>query len=213
MDIAATGLADFILFLKGIAIGLAIAAPVGPVAILCIRRTILYGRRYGLASGLGAVTADTIFGTIASFGLVAISEPLFQHQTLLRFIGAFFLLGLGIATWRRRAETRDEPVSGRLARAYLSALFLTITNPITIIAFTAIFAGFDVVREGMTYLQGLDLMAGVLLGALIWWIGLTFFASLFRRRSRAEELGLLHHISGGLLIAFGLAALGSIFVA
>src|SRR4051794_15092310 len=140
MDIAATGLADLFLFLKGIAIGVAIAAPVGPVAILCIRRTILYGRRYGFASGLGAVTADTIFGTIASFGLVAISEPLFQHQTLLRFIGAFFLIGLGIATWRRRTETRDEPASGRLARAYLSALFLTITNPITIIAFTAIFA-------------------------------------------------------------------------
>ena len=213
MDIEAAALADLFLFLKGIAIGLAIAAPVGPVAILCMRRTIFYGRRYGIASGFGAVTADTIFGSIASFGLVAVSAPLFEHQTLLRFVGAFFLLALGIATWRRRAETRDEPVAGRLARAYFSALFLTITNPITIIAFTAIFAGFDVVSASMTYAQGLELMAGVVIGAVIWWIGLTLFAALFRRRGRAEELRLLHHISGGLLIAFGLAALGSIFVA
>src|SRR5579872_4130135 len=182
MSIAEAGLADLFLFLKGIAIGVAIAAPIGPVAILCIRRTILYGRRYGFASGLGAVTADTIFGTIASFGLVAISEPLFAHQTLLRFFGAFFLLALGIATWRRRAETRDEQGPGRLATAYLSALFLTITNPITIFAFTGIFAGFDVVRGNMTYGQGLELMAGVLIGTIVWWIGLTLLAGRFRRR-------------------------------
>jgi threonine/homoserine/homoserine lactone efflux protein len=213
MDTAPAGLADLVLLLKGIAIGIAIAAPVGPVAILCIRRTIFYGRRYGIATGLGAVTADTIFGAIASFGLVAISEPLFDHQTALRFVGAFFLLGLGIATWRRRAETSEDAAAGRLARAYLSALFLTIANPITILAFTGIFAGFDVVRGNMGYLQGLDLMAGVMIGALLWWIGLTLFASLFRRRGRSEEeLPLLHHISGGLLIVFGLAALGSIFV-
>src|SRR4051812_9167997 len=160
-------IADLVLFLKGIAIGVAIAAPVGPVAILCIRRTIFYGRRYGIASGLGAVTADTIFGTIASFGLVAVSAPLFEHQTALRFIGAFFLLALGVTTWRRRAHTRDDAMAGRLLRAYLSALFLTITNPITIIAFTGIFAGFDVVRGNMSYLQGLDLMVGVLIGTLL----------------------------------------------
>ena len=213
ISIAEAGLADLYLFLKGIAIGVAIAAPIGPVAILCIRRTILYGRRFGIASGLGAVTADTIFGTIASFGVVAVAEPLFAHQTLLRFLGAFFLLALGVATWRGRAETGEEPRSGRLATAYLSALFLTITNPITIFAFTGIFAGFDVVRADMTYGQGLELMAGVLIGTLIWWIGLTLFAGLFRKQSRAEEVGLLHHLSGGLLIAFGLAALGSIFVA
>jgi threonine/homoserine/homoserine lactone efflux protein len=206
-------IADLVLFLKGIAIGVAIAAPVGPVAILCIRRTIFYGRRYGIASGLGAVTADTIFGTIASFGLVAVSAPLFEHQTALRFIGAFFLVALGVTTWRRRAHTRDDAMAGRLLRAYLSALFLTITNPITIIAFTGIFAGFDVVRGNMSYLQGLDLMVGVLIGTLLWWIGLTLFASLFRRKGRSEEeLPLLHHISGGLLIVFGLTALGSIFV-
>lgn len=206
-------IADLVLFLKGIAIGVAIAAPVGPVAILCIRRTIFHGRRYGIATGLGAVTADTIFGTVASFGLVAISEPLFEHQTLLRFVGAGFLLALGVATWRRRAVPRVDAPSGQLARAYLSALVLTITNPITIIAFTGIFAGFDVVRGNMSYEQGLDLMVGVMIGALIWWIGLTLFASLFRRKGRREEeLSLLHHISGGLLIVFGLAALGSIFV-
>jgi threonine/homoserine/homoserine lactone efflux protein len=207
------GIADLVLFLKGIAIGIAIAAPVGPVAILCIRRTIFYGRRYGIATGFGAVTADTIFGTIASFGLVAISAPLFEHQTLLRFVGAGFLLTLGVATWRRRAVPRADAPAGRLARAYLSALFLTITNPITIIAFTGIFAGFDVVRGNMSYGQGVDLMVGVMIGALIWWVGLTLFASLFRRKGCSEEeLPLLHHISGGLLIVFGLAALGSIFV-
>jgi threonine/homoserine/homoserine lactone efflux protein len=212
MNIAAAGLPDLFLFLKGIAIGIAIAAPVGPVAILCIRRTIFYGRRYGFASGLGAATADMVFGTIASFGVVAISDPLFEHQRVLRFVGAGFLLVLGIVTWRRRPPKNETQAAGRLARSYLSALVLTITNPITIVAFTAIYAGFDVISAEMSYLSGLELLLGVLIGTLIWWIGLTLFAGLFRRRGKTEEFGWLYHLSGGLLIAFGLAALGSIFL-
>jgi threonine/homoserine/homoserine lactone efflux protein len=212
MNFAAVGLADLYLLLKGIAIGIAIAAPVGPVAILCIRRTIFYGRRYGFASGLGAVTADMVFGTIASFGVVAISDPLIAHQTVLRIVGAVFLLVLGIATWRRRPPKGDSQTSGQLARSYLSALFLTITNPITILAFTAIFAGFDVIGADMSYVDGLELLLGVLTGTLAWWGSLTLFAGLFRRREPDEEFAWLYHLSGGLLIVFGLAAFGSIFV-
>jgi threonine/homoserine/homoserine lactone efflux protein len=213
MDSAQPGLADLILFLKGIAVGLAIAAPVGPVAVLCIRRTIFYGRRYGIASGMGAVIADLLFGAVATFGLVAIARPLLEHQTPLRFVGGGFLLAMGIATWRKRPPPRDSQPSGHLLRAFLSAFLLTITNPITIFAFTAIFAGFDVVRPGMRHAQSLSLLAGVLLGTVLWWLGLTLFASLFRRRDANEEFGWLYHLSGGLLVFFGLAALGSIFVA
>src|SRR3712207_2953311 len=130
------------LFLEGIIIGLAIAAPVGPIGVLCIRRTLADGRTSGFVSGLGAATADAVYGAIAAFGLTLITDFLLGGASWLRLVGGAFLLYLGIKTFLARpAERAAEVRGGGLPGAYASTLFLTLTNPTTILSFVAIFAG------------------------------------------------------------------------
>jgi threonine/homoserine/homoserine lactone efflux protein len=198
------------LFLKGIAIGIAIAAPVGPVAVLCIRRTLQFGHGPGFASGLGAVTADVFFGALASFGVAAISTLLFTYETFLRGAGGVFMLVLGVRTWFKTSGDEERKGGERIFSSYMSAFFLTITNPITIFAFTAIFAGFGVVSDSMTLQATLALISGVTLGCVAWWLGLTLIAGLFRSKIDAGGYGWLHHLSGGLLLIFGIASIGSL---
>jgi len=201
-----------LLFLKGIAIGLAVAAPVGPVAVLCIRRTLLQGRLTGLALGLGATLADTIFGAIAGFGVAAVADLLTRHEAWLRAGGGLFMLMLGARTWIASNDDTSAPIRGQLLQAFLSAFVLTITNPITIFAFTGIYAGFGIVGHGVSLVGTAWLTLGVALGAALWWSGLTLTVSLFRGRAGDGNLAWLHHLSGGLLLAFGAAALGSVLI-
>jgi threonine/homoserine/homoserine lactone efflux protein len=199
-----------LLLLKGVAIGLAIAAPVGPVAVLCIRRTLLQGHAAGFASGLGAVTADVIFGAIATFGVAALSDVLLEHEIALRVVGGAFLLGLGLDTYRKAPPPPSRPLAGRLVQACASALLLTITNPITIFAFTAIFAGFGIVGHDMTLPASWSLIVGVALGAALWWSGLTLAAGLLRERVAGQQLRWLNKLSGGLILVFAAGAFGSL---
>ncbi len=130
------------LFLKGLLIGFSIAAPVGPIGVLCIRRTLASGRTIGLLSGLGAATADALYGSLAAFGLTAISGFLVRQQGLLRLLGGAFLCYLGlraILTRPANAASLNSPASH--VNAYSSTFFLTLTNPLTILSFAAIFAG------------------------------------------------------------------------
>lgn len=203
---------SLILLLKGFAIGIAIAAPVGPVAVLCIRRTVFLGRPAGFASGLGAVTADLIFGAIAAFGVAAVSDLLLSHEQTLRGIGGLFLIGLGVRTWFRHPSQGGTADTARLVRSFASSFLLTITNPITIFAFTAIFAGFGVVGHDMTMGQTAIMIGGVAIGTVLWWCGLTLVADLFRSRIGETGYVWLQHLSGGLLVIFGLASAGSLLV-
>jgi threonine/homoserine/homoserine lactone efflux protein len=133
---------DIIFLLKGLLIGFSIAAPVGPIGVLCIRRTLTEGRLTGLLSGLGAATADACYGCIAGFGLTVISSLLIRQQFWLSLIGGLFLCYLGGKTFLAKpAETTSEPASTSFVGAYASTLFLTLTNPATILSFVAIFAG------------------------------------------------------------------------
>src|SRR5512139_1350437 len=139
-------------FFKGLLIGFAIAAPVGPIGVLCIRRTLAYGRRSGLASGLGAATADALYGCVAAFGLTVISHFLIHHQWGLRFVGGSFLFYLGIRTFLSRPGGTP-PAARRLDLAgdYFSTFFLTLANPLTILAFAVIFAGLGLGAAGGTF--------------------------------------------------------------
>jgi threonine/homoserine/homoserine lactone efflux protein len=199
-----------LLLLKGIAIGLVIAAPVGPVAVLCIRRTLLQGHAAGFASGLGAVTADVIFGAIATFGVAALSDVLLEHETALRVIGGMFLLALGIDTYRKALPQPGRPLAGRLVQAYASAFLLTITNPITIFAFTAIFAGFGIVGHDMLLSASWSLIVGIAVGAALWWSGLTLAAGRLRERVAVHQLRWLNKLSGGLILVFAVGAFASL---
>jgi threonine/homoserine/homoserine lactone efflux protein len=199
-----------LLMLKGVAVGLAIAAPVGPVAVLCIRRTLLQGVPAGFASGFGAVTADVIFGAVATFGVAQVADMLLRHEMALQIVGGCFLLGLGINTYFKAPPQPGRPLAGRIIQSYASAFLLTITNPITIFAFTAIFAGFGVVGHDMSLPARWSLIIGVAIGATLWWSSLTFAARFLRERVAVHQLRWLNKVSGGLIVFFGVAALGAV---
>ena len=203
---------DFSLLLQGTIIGFSIAAPVGPIGVLCIRRTLAKGRVVGLISGLGAATADVVYGCIAGFGLTFISQFLVDQQNILRLVGGLFLLYLGIKTFLSKdSEKRIENDDKGLWSAYLTTFFLTLTNPITILSFIAIFAGMGIVSSGGDYASALMLVLGVFIGSMLWWMLLTGGASFFQKKINAEGLVWINKISGVIITTFGIIALLGLF--
>lgn len=203
---------DVSILFKGIVLGFSIAAPVGPIGVLCIRRTLADGRTHGLVSGLGAATADAIYGTIAAFGLSFISEVLIGQQNWIRLIGGAFLCYLGIRILLSKPAEQAAQTSGRgLAGAYTSTLFLTITNPATILSFAAIFAGLGIASgAGGDYGAAALLVLGVFMGSALWWLLLSGGVSLFRNRFSLRVMGWVNRGSGLIIIGFGLLALVSL---
>lgn len=202
---------DYALFARGVLIGLAIAAPVGPIGVLCIRRTLADGQLAGFVSGLGAATADLIYGTVAVLGLTALADLLVGVSFWTRLLGGIFLCYLGLRTLRERPAERPAAVDGRgLAGAYLSTLFLTLTNPATIIAFTAIFAGLGAGSLYRGYGEGLLLAGGVAAGSTLWWLMLSGAAGMLRTRVSPQGLRVVNIAAGLIILGFGLLALGSL---
>lgn len=200
------------LMLRGVAIGLSIAAPVGPIGVLCIRRTLTEGRWVGLVSGLGAATADALYGLIGALGLTFVSGFLLRQQTWFRLAGGVFLLYLGARLFiaHAAAPAAAAPSRGRgLAAAYTSTLVLTLTNPITILFFAGIFAGLGLAEQD-GYGGALLLVAGVFLGSALWWLMLSGAVSLLRSRLDARALVWINRLSGLVVAGFGIAALVSL---
>jgi len=204
---------DLVFFAKGLVIGLLIAAPVGPIGILCARRTLTQGRRAGFVSGLGAATADAIYGFIAAFGLTFVSAVIFDYQSWLRAVGGLLLCILGVRTFR--AEPRSDGgirKSGRVyAGMYTSTFFLTLTNPLTIFSLAAVFAGFGLAGTKGSVLSTAVLILGVFLGSGIWWLLLVGVVSLFRRRFDTRMLVWVNKIAGLIIGGSGLLALLSLW--
>lgn len=189
-------------------IGFSIALPVGPIGILCIRRTLAEGQLSGLFSGLGAATADAIYGAIAGFGLTFISSILITQTSWLRLIGGVFLCYLGIATLLSKvADPSASEQSPSLVNAYVSTVFLTLTNPATILSFAAVFAGFGLGSTGGNYATAGILVLGVFAGSAFWWVILSSSVNLLRTRFNPRSLQWLNRISGSILFAFGIIAL------
>ena len=200
---------DLTLLVRGLVVGFSIAAPVGPIGVLCIRRTLAEGHAHGFASGLGAATADAFYGCIAGFGLTFISNVLVDQQTWLRLIGGVFLCYLGIKTFLSRpAEEAASAKGNGIAGAYASTFLLTLTNPMTILAFAAVFAGLGLASAGGG--SAILLILGVFAGSVLWWFLLSGVASLFRTRFNTHALRWVNKISGIIVAGFGLAALVSL---
>lgn len=202
-------MSDLPYLLRGWLIGIAIAAPVGPIGVLCIRRTLSNGRLIGFLSGLGAATADMFYGTIAAFGITAVQNLLLRQQTWLRLVGGLFLLYLGIRTFISRPSLPSAAGSapqGRLA-AYLSTLGLTLTNPATILSFAVIFAGLRLAETGGNYADAAWLVAGVFIGSATWWLTLSGIVGLFRERLTAAGMLWINRAAGIVIASFGVAAL------
>ena len=203
---------------RGLIIGFAIAAPVGPIGVLCIQRTLGKGRIYGLLSGLGAATADGTYGLIAGFGLTFISSFLIGQQLWIRLIGGVFLLYLGLRIILSKPAQREREqattIKGKnLLAAYVSTLFLTLTNPLTILSFAAIFAGIGAGGANRSYISAAVLVLGVFLGSALWWVILSSGVSILRTKLNTQALRWVNRISGAIIITFGVLALLSLRVA
>ena len=206
-----------LIFLKSLAIGFSIAAPVGPIGILCIRRTLADGRQAGLISGLGAATADAFYGAIAAFGLTFISIFLVNQSFWLRLSGGIFLVFLGLRTFLAQpthaAINKSSPINqqGSLSN-YFSTFFLTISNPLTILSFTAIFAGLGAASiQTQDYIAAGIMVLGIFSGSVFWWFLLTYLTSLFKNRISRSTMFWINRIAGAAIIAFGVLALVSLF--
>lgn len=204
---------DLSLFGRGLVLGFTIAAAVGPISLLTIRRTLAHGRIYGLASGLGVALADATYGAIAAFGLTAISSLLVSGRVILGLLGGAFLVALGWRTITSRpgeaASVADRP---GLGGAFLSIFGLTMTNPMTILSFAALFAGFGVVGEGGA--EAALIVAGVFCGSAAWWLLLTSVVSMLRSRVTLRWLTWVNRVAGVVVIGFGVAAVaGAVLVA
>lgn len=197
--------------MKGILIGFSIAAPVGPIGVLCIRRTLAEGRAIGFVSGLGAATADAMYGCIAGFGLTLVTRFLIDQQVWLRLFGGAFLCYLGVKTILSRPADQAATAKGSgLAGAYGSTFLLTLTNPMTILLFAAVFAGLGLASAGGSYASAGILVLGVFTGSALWWLLLSGGASLLRGKFDARGLEWVNRISGVVIAGFGVAALLSL---
>ena len=203
---------DLATFLRGLIIGFSIAAPVGPIGVLCIRRTLADGRAIGFASGLGAATADALYGAVAAFGLSLVTNTLVGRRLWLQIVGGIFLLYLGVRTWTAvpRDASGTAPSPGGLAAAWVSTFALTLTNPTTIISFAAIFAGLGLGRTVGGYGAASVMVLGVFLGSAIWWLFLSVGVGLLRSSLTPARLGWVNRGAGAIIAAFGVVALASL---
>jgi threonine/homoserine/homoserine lactone efflux protein len=193
--------------IKGLIIGLSIAVPVGPIGVLCIRRTMTQGRMVGFLSGLGAATADGLYGAIAGFGLTVLVDFIIGKQIWLRLIGGGLLCILGARTFLSKPTEQGTSVEGSsLRNAYLSTFFLTLTNPMTILFFTAVFAGLGIGSTEGDYVSAGILVLGVFTGSAMWWLVLSGFTGILEGLLNFKRMQWLNRISGLIIMGFGLFA-------
>lgn len=193
-------------FFKGFIAGFLIAAPVGPINVLCIRRTIVHGRLVGIVSGLGAAVADTIFGAIAAFGLNFVHDLVLREKFWFGLIGAAVLLVVGVRTlWANAPQSKkdeEETDPKNLLGDFTSTLILTLTNPVTVLSFLAVFSAFGVQNDEKSLADEWMVVAGVFLGASTWWLLLTNGVALFRDKFNQRGLRWTNRVGGVLILGF-----------
>jgi len=201
---------EITVLLKGIIIGFAMAVPIGPIGIMCIRKTLAEGRVHGFIVGLGAATADMLYGCIAAFGLTIISNTIMSQKVWIRIVGGALLLFLGIRTFRAMPADPVTPVkSSGLFRSYISTVFLTLTNPLTIFSFLAIFAAVGL-GTGLSYFAASALVAGIFMGSGLWFLLLSSGVMLFRKKLDLSGLRWVNKIAGILIVFSGVFAFVSL---
>lgn len=213
-----TGLSQVLLIGPGIVIGLIVAAPIGPVNLICIRRTLQFGSINGFVSGLGAALGDGLFAIVTGFGLTAIAQLIVGLSMALQLAGGTLLLCFGLYTYLSKPPARLDPKSeakeigaSTLARAMASTFALTITNPATLLGFTAMFAGLGgLAGDDPSFFSAAFVVGGVILGSTLWWLTLTLLVGLLHARIDDRVMRIINHGSGLMVAAFGLAVLGHV---
>ena len=204
---------ELIYFVKGAIIGFSIAAPVGPIGIKCIRKTLQFGRWSGLFSGLGAAFADTAYGIVAAFGVSIISDFLVSQKIWIRLIGGIFLISLGTKIFISKPAKHPESVTHlSLIADFVSTFFLTLTNPMTLLAYLAVFAGIGLANVHDNYYDAAWLVFGVLIGSSCWWLILSEGVTLFRHKVTHNVMVGINRTAGILIISFGIIAIASLVI-
>jgi threonine/homoserine/homoserine lactone efflux protein len=201
---------EILFYIKGIIIGFAMAVPIGPIGILCIRKTLAEGRARGLIIGLGAATADMLYACVAAFGLTVISQALVSQRIWMRLTGGALLLILGVRTFRAIPVNPKFQIRGSgMLGSYLSTVFLTLSNPLTIFAYIAVFALFGL-GTGIGFLPDTALVAGVFSGSALWFLSLSSGATFFRAKLDETGMSRVNRVAGVLIVFSGVAAIASV---
>lgn len=196
--------------IRGFVVGITVSIPVGPIALLIMRRSLLDGRHAGILSGLGAATADLICGVAIALGLTVITRTIELHPHLVRLIGGVLMIGMGIHTiFSRTASDVKRPVHERnLAIAYFSTALLTLANPLTFMGMTFVAAAAGVGSGELSPAKTGFLVVGISLGSALWWLSLSCSAAWLGRKLGARTLHVINVWAGSLIIAFGFFQLG-----
>ena len=199
------------LLIEGIVIGLVVAVPVGPLGLLCINRALMMGPVCGFFSGLGVATADALAAGIAALGISLISGFLIEHQLALRFVGGLVLCYLGYKIYKTEpvSQAPINNINGLLS-AYATTLFLTLSNPVTVLSFVAIYAGWHVPSLHGRYIAAATLTVGVFTGSALWWVGLFIGLTAFHDRFSLRFLFWVHRVSGAVIAGSGVVVLLSL---
>ena len=202
--------------LESLVVGFIMAAPVGPVGVLCIRRTLRYGWLSGFTTGLGVAVADSVYGALASLGLTQISTALVSHEQIFKLVGGLVLLVMGVSIYRSPApkgEGESEATPKKHVRNFLSALLLAFTNPLTILSFAAVYIGLGLgaQTEG-SLLYAVTFVVGVFLGSCGWWILLSVGTARIKEKITSDYFLKINHICGIVIGLFGVGTLISFFL-
>lgn len=203
------------IFIKGVIIGLLVSAPLGPIGIMCIQRTLNRGYMSGFVSGLGAAAADTIFAIIAGFGFTIIINFIEEKHIYFQILGGIFVLYIGYRIFNTNPVKQlklQRLNKTRLSQDFVSVFFLTISNPMAVFLFLAIMAAIKVASDLLSYFELSVLIAGIAGGSILWWFVLASVANRFRKRIRLKSIWWLNKITGSVVFLFGLAVIISVWI-
>lgn len=191
------------LLVKGFIIGVIVSAPLGPVGVLCIQRTLNKGRWFGFVTGLGAALSDTCYALITGYGMSFMDELILKHQTFLQVVGSIMLLAFGIYTFRSNPVKSLRPTfanRGTYLHNFITAFFVTFSNPLIIFLFIGLFARFSFVMPGSPLGFQLVGYLAIVIGALTWWFGITYFVNKVRTQFNVRGIWILNRIIGVVVI-------------
>lgn len=207
------------LLVKGFIVGVVVSAPLGPVGVLCIQRTLNKGRWFGFVTGLGAALSDICYALVTGYGMSFMDELILKHQTFLQVIGSIMLLAFGIYTFRSNPVRSLRPSSGNRGsylHNFVTAFFVTLSNPLIIFLFIGLFARFSFVMPGSPIGFQLAGYLAIIIGAVTWWFGITYFVNKVRARFNVRGIWILNRIIGVIvsiaaIVGFVLASIGKSF--
>jgi len=203
------------IFIKGIIIGLLVSAPLGPIGIMCIQRTLNRGYMSGFVSGLGAAAADIIFAVIAGFGLTIIINFIEEKHLYFQILGGIFVLYIGYKIFNTNPVKQlklQRLNKTRLSQDFASIFLLTISNPMAIFLFVAIMAALKVAGDLLSFFELSILVSGIAGGAILWWFVLASIANRFRKKIRLKSIWWLNKITGSVVFLFGLVVILSVWI-